>query len=86
LRCRRASPPVSPHSTTARTWIIGGFAREQPSAWQSLLAEFGNDELAADTVLATAITGEDLEYAEPVRPRLAPVLLSHSLDRLYAAA
>lgn len=51
-----------------RERIVGGFAREYPEMWASVLADFGNDELATEIVLSGAVVAGARESLRPPDP------------------
>jgi hypothetical protein len=51
--------------------IVGSFAEEHPEAWAGVLADFGNDELAVEIVLAGAVVAGLLERRPPAPSSLA---------------
>ena len=69
-----------------RRRIVDGFAQEQPTVWQSVLTDFGNDELAVELLLAGAVAAGVNERRRPLDQALWLLEFDGEVDAVTALA
>ena len=69
-----------------RRRIVDGFAQEQAAVWQSVLADFGNDELAVELLLVGAVAAGVNERRRPLDEALWLLEFDGEVDPVTALA